>query len=105
MVVFQDAIWDRLDAAADCLFALCCAEADRLSGLVSGLLGPGSAAWPALAAPGPAADASRGRLGAAFERLLTLNGLRLDYTRAMRLVFRKNMKLFATEARAFMRVN
>lgn len=53
---------------------------------------------------GCSSSCEKGRLGAAFTRLLTLNGLVLEPLRSMRLAFRKNVKLFVSETRAFMRV-
>jgi hypothetical protein len=99
LVVFHDAVWERLDAAADALFALLCAEADRVQPLVASILA-------AVGSDGSAGSEKPQRLAAAFTKLLTLNHVSFGsvLSRPARLAFRKNLKLFVSETRAFMRV-
>jgi len=92
-VIFQDGIWDRLDACADTIFALCCAQVDQLQALV-GMRILGSVEG----------EVRRQRLGAAFQKLLTLHDLQFQLTRRERMKFRKNLRLFVSETKAFMRV-
>jgi len=96
-VVFHDAVWDRLDAAADALFALLCAESDRIEPLVTSIL--------ASVSEDPASEKYQ-RLAAAFTKLLTLNAVSFAsvLSRQARFAFRKNVKLFVSETRAFLRV-
>ena len=91
LLVFEDHVFDRVDACADAILAIACAELDSFQPLVASII---DAVQPA---------DRRERLGAAFQRLVTLNGITFDLSTPSRRVFRRNLKFFLTETRTFMR--
>ena len=90
LLVFEEYVWDRLDACADTILALSCAEMDQFQSLIAGLI------------ESQPAD-RRERLGATFQQLVTLNDMQFEITTTSRRTFRKNMKHFLTQTRTFMR--
>ena len=77
--------------SADAILTIACAELDSFQPLIASII---DAVQPA---------DRRERLGAAFQRLVTLNGITFDLSTPSRRVFRRNLKCFLTETRTFMR--
>lgn len=89
--IFEDVVHDRLDALSDAVFMLACCEADRVEGLMGGILNS-------------IPEQQRARLGGAFQKLMTGNGVSVSASRSDRLKFRSNFKVFLSDSRTFMRI-
>jgi len=94
MAAFQGGVADRLDPAANALFALVVCERGGFEGLVGALLQRHQHD-----------QATQAGLGAAFRGLVTDNGVSFQLDRLNRKRFRENLHKFVGEVRAFLSIH